>query len=103
MLFCGAEDFVSGILVCHNVLRRRNETVFYSFANWSLGPWIHWRCNYKHKHKSTIKHRTLVSVNTNVPGSITRPASSCFHGEIRAIVGVCACACAYLNAIKKQL
>ena len=44
-----------------------------------------------------------MSVNTNAPGSITRPASSCFHGEIRAIVGVCACACAYLNANKKQL
>ena len=60
VLFCGAEDFISGIFVCHNVLRRCNETVFYSFANWSLRPWIH--------------------------GSITRHASSRFHGEIRALV-----------------
>ena len=44
-----------------------------------------------------------MSVNTNAPGSITRPASSCFNSEIRAIMVVCACACAYLNAIKKQL
>ena len=101
MLFFGAEDFVSEILVCHNVLRRRIETVFYSFANWSLRPWIHWRCNYKRKHKSTIKHRTLVSVNTNAHGRLTRHALSCFQGGIRAIVVVRTCACAYLNAIEK--
>ena len=44
-----------------------------------------------------------MSVNTNAHGSITRNASSCFHGEITAIVVVRACACAYLNAIKNQL
>ena len=43
-----------------------------------------------------------MSVNTNAHGSITRNASSCFHGEITAIV-VRACACGYLNAIKNQL
>ena len=44
-----------------------------------------------------------MSVNTNALGSITRHALSCFHGEIRAIVVVRACTCAYLSAIKKQL
>ena len=52
-------------------------------------------------HKSVVNHRTLVLVNTNAHGSINGNAESCFHGEIRALVLVRACACAYLNAIEK--
>ena len=42
-----------------------------------------------------------MSVNTNAHAGITRHGSSFFYSEIRAIVVVCACACAYLNAIEK--